>query len=253
MISSIINSIQKFNVKARLSSLMQSYKNFSIVKKILSIIFLIIALHWLYIILLIFIFPPMTLTQCNSFFTAKRFERDYVSMDKISKNAKLAVIAAEDQLFPEHFGFDMESIEKALEYNEKKKGKKMRGASTISQQVAKNVFLWQGRSWMRKGLEVYFTFMIETLWSKRRILEMYLNVIEMGNGVFGIEAAAQVYFKKKASKLNAEESAKIAASLPNPKKYTVQPLSSWVNFRTPWILNQMDQLVYEEEIAKLIR
>ena len=208
--------------------------------------------QFFYIILLKWVNPPITVTQLVSWIGGHGLKRDYVRRSSISPNAKLAVIASEDQLFPDHSGFDWKSIKKAMKYNEKKPGR-IRGGSTISQQVAKNVFLWQGRSWLRKGLEVYFTFMIETLWSKRRILEMYLNVIEMGDGVFGIEAAAQFYFKKKASKLNAEESAKIAASLPNPKKYTVQPLSSWVSFRMPWILNQMDQLVYEEEIAKLIR
>ncbi len=122
-------------------------------------------------------------------------KRDYVSAEQISPNAGLAVIASEDQLFPDHNGFDWKSIQRAIAKNQKKKNRIV-GASTISQQVAKNVFLWQGRDWVRKGLEVYFTFMIEWIWGKERILEVYLNVSEMGKGIFGIEAAAQAYFRK---------------------------------------------------------
>nr|WP_315824964.1 transglycosylase domain-containing protein [Paraflavitalea speifideiaquila] len=127
----------------------------------------------------------------------------------------------------------------------------MKGASTISQQVAKNVFLWQGRSWFRKGLEVYFTFMIELIWGKKRILEMYLNVAEMGKGVFGIEAAAQANFKKPARKLTRQEAAMIAASLPNPKEYTVKPVSRYVAWKYPWVLRQMTNLQDDEDIQKL--
>ena len=140
--------------------------------------------------------PPVTLTQLSSLFHGDGLKRDYVSMDDISPYAKLGVIASEDQLFPDHDGFDFKSIEKAMKHNQKSKS--LHGASTISQQVAKNVFLWQGRSWFRKALEVYFTFMIEKIWGKKRILQMYLNVSEMGKGVFGIEAAAKYYFKKHA-------------------------------------------------------
>ncbi len=161
-------------------------------------------------------------------------------------------MGAEDQLFAEHYGFDLESIEKALEYN-KRKPKKMRGASTISQQVAKNVFLWQGRSWIRKGLEVYFTLMIETLWSKKRIIETYLNIAEMGDGVFGIQAASKKYFNKDAKYLSREEAAKIAACLPNPKRYKVKPVSPYVSFRIPWIMQQMDQIEPDEDIQLLLK
>ncbi|MBK8735175.1 MAG: monofunctional biosynthetic peptidoglycan transglycosylase [Saprospiraceae bacterium] len=233
--------------------LKSKFKALSWPKKILAILGFIISLHWLYFFYLIFFFPPVTLTQLNGLIHADQFHRDYVCIDDVSKYGKLAFIAAEDQLFLDHFGFDMESIEKAWEYNAKKKGKKKRGASTISQQVAKNVFLWQGRSWIRKGLEVYFTFMIELLWSKKRILEMYINVIEMGDGIYGIEAASKQYFKKSAKTLNAEEAAKIAACLPNPKKYKVKPLSTWVSFRTPWVMSQMEELMNDEDIQKLIR
>src|SRR5450631_3340335 len=153
-----------------------------------------------YILLLKWVNPPITLTQLGSVFHGEGLKRDYVNMNEISPYAKLAVICSEDQLFPDHDGFDFKSIEKAMKHNQKSKS--LHGASTISQQVAKNVFLWQGRSWLRKAMETYFTFMIEMLWGKKRILEVYLNVAEMGDGIFGIEAAAQNNFKKPAIKLS---------------------------------------------------
>jgi monofunctional glycosyltransferase len=171
----------------------------------------------------------------------------------MSTAAKLAVIASEDQLFPDHNGFDIKGIERAMAFNKKKKGKKIRGASTISQQVAKNVFLWQGRSWFRKGLEVYFTFMIELVWSKQRMLEVYLNEAEMGKGIFGIEAAAKKYFKKPASKLTRTEAAMIAASLPNPVRYTVKPVSTYVSRKYPWVLRQMNNLDGDPDVMAIIR
>jgi monofunctional glycosyltransferase len=174
-----------------------------------------------------------------------------VDWDEISPNIKLAVIASEDQLFLVHDGFDVESIMKAMEKN--KKSRRIRGASTISQQVAKNVFLWQGRSWLRKGLEVYFTFMIEFVWGKKRILEVYLNVAETGKGVFGVEAAARKFFKKSASKLTKTEAAMIAASLPNPRRYTVKPLSGYVASHYENVVTQMNNLIYVPEIADLIK
>lgn len=179
-------------------------------------------------------------------------KRDYVSLAEISPYAKLAVMASEDQAFPDHNGFDWKSIEKAMKYNKRKPGR-VRGASTISQQVAKNVFLWQGRSWFRKGMEVYFTFMIETIYSKRRIMELYLNVAEMGKGVFGIEAAAQKYFNKPASSLTRSEAAQIAACLPNPKVYTVRPISRQVAGRFPWILRQMNNLQNDPDIQAIMK
>jgi monofunctional glycosyltransferase len=159
-------------------------------KKIFIVLFI---AQFIYIILLKWINPPLTVTQLVSWISGHGLKRDYISRSSISSNAKLAVIASEDQSFPDHDGFDWRSIKQAMKYNEKKPGR-IRGGSTISQQVAKNVFLWQGRSWIRKGLEVYFTFMIELFWSKERILEMYLNVIETGDGIFGIERAANIYF-----------------------------------------------------------
>ena len=165
---------------------------------------------------------------------------DWVPSEEIANNLKLAVIASEDQNFPKHNGFDYEAIEKAIEEN--KKGKRVRGASTISQQTAKNVFLWPQRSWFRKGLEVYFTFWIELLWSKDRILEVYLNSIEMGKGIYGAEAAAQAWFGKSAANLTAYEAAAIAAILPNPREYRAKPASNYIAGRQAWIVRQMRNL-----------
>lgn len=205
----------------------------------------------LYIFILKWVNPPITMTQLVSVFSGDGLHRDYVSMDDISSNARLAVISSEDQLFPDHDGFDFKSIEKAMKHNQKSKS--LRGASTISQQVAKNVFLWQGRSYIRKGLEVYFTFMIELIWGKKRILEMYLNVSEMGTGVYGIEAAARKNFGKSAKKLTRMEAAMIAASLPNPKVYTVKPLSKHVASRSGWIMVQMRNLENDPDILPLLQ
>ena len=142
----------------------------------------------------------------------------YVPLDSISPNLILAVMCAEDQKFPSHNGFDYDAIQQALEYNKTHEDKK--GASTISQQTAKNVFMWQGRNWIRKGFETYYTFLIETLWSKRRIMEAYLNIIEMGDGIFGAEAASRYYFDKSAMELTENEAASIAAILANPIKFS---------------------------------
>lgn len=205
-----------------------------------------------YIVLLKWVNPPITITQLVSLVEGNGLHRDYIAYDEMPKSAKLAAIASEDQLFATHSGFDTKSIEKALEFNERKKGQKVRGASTISQQVAKNVFLWQGRSWFRKGLEAYFTFMIELVWSKERILEMYLNISETGIGTFGIEAASQRYFDKPASKLTRNEAARIIVNLPNPKKYKVNPPSAYVSRRANWVERQMRNLEGDPDIEKLI-
>ncbi|HJW16215.1 MAG TPA: monofunctional biosynthetic peptidoglycan transglycosylase [Flavisolibacter sp.] len=218
------------------------------VKRVVLALFI---LQLVYIIALKWINPPVTLTQLQSLFTGNGLKRDYVSGDELSYNMKLAVVSSEDQVFPDHSGFDWKSIEKAMKYN-KKKPNRIRGASTISQQVAKNVFLWQGRDWIRKGLEIYFTKMIEWIWGKERILDVYLNVIEMGKGIFGAEAAAQYYFKKPAKKLTRREAAMIAACLPNPKKYTVKPASNFVQAKSGWILQQMNTLEGDPDLQKII-
>lgn len=219
------------------------------IKRVLLVLFL---LHFVYILLLKWVDPPITLTQLGSLITGNGLKRDYVDFNEMSPYAKLAFMAAEDQKFPDHNGFDWKSIGKAMDYN-KKNPNRVRGASTISQQVAKNVFLWQGRSRIRKGLEMYFTFMIELVWSKERILEMYLNVAETGKGVFGIEAASQALFKKPARKLTRREAALIASSLPNPKIYTVIPVSRYVAEKYPRVLRYMSNLEGDEDIRKLIQ
>ena len=222
-----------------------------VVQKVKRIFLFLVAAQFIYIILLKWIDPPITITQLVSLVSRDGLKRDYVDFKQISPHARLAVMAAEDQLFPDHNGFDIKSIKKAMDTN-KKKSSRLRGASTISQQVAKNVFLWQGRSWLRKGMEVYFTFMIEMIWGKKRILEVYLNVAEMGKGIFGIEAAAQKYYRKPAKKLSRTESARIAACLPNPKKYKVEPASNYILKRTPWVLRQMDNLKDDPGIERLL-
>lgn len=166
---------------------------------------------------------------------------DWVGMDEISPWMGLAAIAAEDQKFPEHWGFDISAIEKALAHNERQENR-VRGASTLSQQTAKNLFLWDGRSWLRKGLEAGLTVGIETVWSKKRILTVYLNIAEFGEGTFGVEAASRRYFHKPASKLTASEAALLAAVLPNPIRFRADAPSGYVRSRQAWILRQMRQL-----------
>jgi monofunctional glycosyltransferase len=161
----------------------------------------------------------------------------WVDGANISPQLKVAVIAAEDQNFPAHYGFDLKSINDALV--DRQRGRRVRGASTISQQVAKNLFLWPQQSWLRKGLEAYFTVLIETLWPKQRILEVYLNVAEFGRGVFGVGAAADVYFHKSAARLNPYDAALLAAVLPSPKRMRVNAPSNYVRERQQWILGQM--------------
>lgn len=215
------------------------------------VLFLFVA-QLLYIIALKWINPPLTLTQIGSLTGGHGLKRNYVAGDEISTHMKLAVIASEDQVFPDHSGFDWKYIKKAMEYNKRKPGR-IRGASTISQQTAKNVFLWQGRDWIRKGLELYFTKMIEWIWGKERILEVYLNVIEMGPGIYGAEAAAQSYFSKPAKNLTRREAALIAAALPNPKKYKVNPPSGYVSSRSGWVQGQMAHLQKDPDVQAVIK
>ncbi len=212
----------------------------------------------IYIILCKWVMPPITLTQAGNAFSYG-LKRDYVSWNNISYNIKLAAIASEDQTYPDHSGFDWDAIEKSL--RPKKKGKKTRiplggGASTITQQVAKNVFLWQGGGidrFIRKVPELYFTKMIEWIWGKQRILEVYLNVIEMGPGIFGVEAASQAYFGKSARNLSRTEAAMIIACLPNPKRFSVQPMSRRVAWRYPQIVQQMRNIEDDPDVQAIIR
>lgn len=168
------------------------------------------------------------------------FSHDWESLENISPNLQKAVIASEDGNFLKHNGFDFEAMKKA--FNNNNKGRKLKGGSTISQQTAKNIFLWQGRSYVRKGLEAYFTVLIELIWGKERIMEVYLNSIEMGNGIYGAEAAAQHWYRKSASNLTPKEAAGIAAILPNPRKFKASNSSSYINRRKGKITRVMRQI-----------
>jgi monofunctional glycosyltransferase len=191
--------------------------------------------------------PPYTAFMLESQLTAWStrdssyvFQHRWVGLDQISPNLPLAVVASEDQKFPEHWGFDVEAIEKAYQLNQH--SHKVRGASTISQQVAKNLFLWSGRSYFRKGLEAYFTLLIEACWPKRRILEIYLNSAEFGHGIYGAEAAAQQFFHRPAAKLSRSDAATLAAVLPNPLRFHAAAPSPYIQQRREWILGQMQAL-----------
>jgi monofunctional biosynthetic peptidoglycan transglycosylase len=205
-----------------------------------------------YLLLGIVFNPPITLTQVGSILQGDGLSRDYVSYDNMGANIKLAVIASEDQLFPDHDGFDLKAIKKAIKYN-KRHPSKVRGGSTISQQVAKNVFLYQGGGFLRKGIEVFFTFSIEKAWTKRIILERYLNIAEMGQGVFGVQAAAKKYFNKDAKDLTPAEAAQIAAFLPSPKRLSKNPLGNYVVGRRNYIVRQMNNLAGDADVQALIR
>ncbi|KAA3640956.1 MAG: monofunctional biosynthetic peptidoglycan transglycosylase [Proteobacteria bacterium] len=174
---------------------------------------------------------------------------EWRNITDIAPSLPMSVIAAEDQKFADHWGFDLAAIEQVLE--DRQNGQKMRGASTISQQLAKNLFLWSGRSWVRKGLEVYFTAAIEVLIPKRRILELYLNAVEFGDGIYGAEAAAQSIFGVAAASLSAHQSALLAARLPAPKRYAIQPPSDYMKKRARWIKQQVKQLGGENYLDRL--
>jgi monofunctional biosynthetic peptidoglycan transglycosylase len=205
------------------------------------IVFLFKLFLWFNIISLFFVLlykfvpvpftPLMAIRAIEHKFADKEMicSHDWVSLDEISTNLPKAVISSEDGNFLTHNGFDFKAIEKAFDSNQK--GKKLKGGSTISQQTAKNVFLWQGRSYVRKGLEVYFTVLIEFIWGKERIMEVYLNSIEMGDGVYGAQAAANHWYRKDAKNLTRQEAAGIAAILPNPRKFKASNSSSYINRR----------------------
>jgi len=229
---------KKFNLKQLIKKLP---------KVILKIFLWFIFLTILLVLLLKWINPPTSSIMIQRKIEAlvlwndrQMIAYEWFSYDDISKQMAIAAIAAEDQNFPFHFGFDFEQIEKALEQHER--GRRLRGASTITQQVAKNLFLWEGRSFIRKGLEAYFTVLIELLWSKERILEVYLNIIEMGDMIFGVGAASQIYFKKLPAKLTRSQAALIAATIPNPKRFSAKNPSGYVFRRQSWILGQVSSL-----------
>ncbi|MFA6278087.1 MAG: monofunctional biosynthetic peptidoglycan transglycosylase [Pedobacter sp.] len=193
-----------------------------------------------------FINPPITLLMVQRNWERKaddkprKMEQKWVKFEDISDNMKRAAVSAEDQLFLQHMGFDIKAIEKA--YASNAKGKKVKGGSTISQQTAKNVFLWPGRSYIRKGFEAYFTLLIELLWSKERILEVYLNVIEMGDGIYGAEAASQAYYGKSCSNLTRSEASLIAACFPNPLRWTPKRPTGYIRHRQYLIMRNMRRL-----------
>lgn len=174
-------------------------------------------------------------------------DKDWVSYDEISPNFFRAVISGEDGRFLRHNGIDWKAVDAAKKYNERNKGKKLRGASTITMQTAKNTFLWQGRNYIRKGLEVYFTYLIETVWGKKRILEVYANVVEMGDGVYGIEAASQKYFNKSAKELTKREAALIAAVLPNPRRWSPAAPTPYINKRAAFISGRMNSIALPKD------
>jgi len=206
--------------------------------------FLLVSVLW--VLAYRFINPPITLLMIERNIERKadgktfKTDKEWVDFENISDNMKRAAVSAEDQLFLKHMGFDIKAIEKA--YASNAKGKKVKGGSTISQQTAKNVFLWPGRSWIRKGFEAYFTLLIELLWSKERILEVYLNVIEMGDGIYGAEAAAQEYYGKSCSSLTRAEAALIAACFPNPLRWTPVKPTRYIRHRQFVITRVMRRL-----------
>ncbi len=225
-------------------------------KRILRWFVILLLASLVYSVLCLWLMPPITFTQVSNSF-AYGLKRDYVSWNQISPNVKLAAMASEDQLFVDHNGFDWKSLEKSLEGKHGKK-QKTRGtaASTISQQTAKNVFLWQGGGvfkYLRKAPEFFYTAVIELLWSKQRIMEVYLNVIEMGPGIFGIEAASRHYFKKPAKSLSRQEAAMIIGCLPNPKKYKVKPPSRFVQWKSNWIMRQMNVIEGDPDVRSFIK
>lgn len=176
-------------------------------------------------------------------------QRIWKDWDQISDNIKIAVIAAEDQQFANHWGFDFKAINRALNYN--KNNRKIRGASTITQQVAKNIFLWSSRNWIRKGVESWFTVWIELIWSKQRTLEIYLNSVEWGEGIFGIEAASRHYFGVSAKQLTKEQASLLAAILPNPRKWSPVNPNILTQKKAKWILGQMENLDTKKYLKKL--
>ena len=227
-------------------------------KKIYKFFIYLFVSSLIYVIFIKLVEPPITITQLTNAF-GLGLKRDYVSWNDMSYNIKLAALASEDQSFTDHSGFDWDAIEKSLRPKKKKKKSKIPiggGASTITQQTAKNVFLWQGGrydKYIRKIPEVYFTFLIEWVWGKKRILEVYLNVIETGPGCFGVEAAAQHYFHKSAKNLSRAEAAMIVAGFPNPKKFTARPMTRRVSWRYPQILREMNNIEGDEDVRALLK
>ena len=228
-----------------------SNTGFSIAKSLAGLVltFNVLALLWV----MIYAYFPIAVTKLMVVDRReKEVSYEWVDLHDISDTIQLAVMCAEDQHFLLHHGLDYQSIDRAVASN--RSGRRMRGASTITQQVAKNVFLWPSRDWVRKGAEVYFALLIEMVWSKERIMEVYLNVAELGDGIYGVEAASNHYFDKHAADLYRAEAALLAAILPSPKKYSATSPGPYVQKRTRWILNQMsywgNKMNYERSFAE---
>ena len=230
-------STKKISFKQRVFRIFKRILKFAVIFFV-STVLLIFAMRWI---------NPVTSSimvqrQISGFFDGEfeLIKYHWVSYDDVSKFMPIAIVAAEDQNFPKHFGFDFKQIEKALKEN--KRGRRVRGASTITQQVAKNLFLWEGKSFVRKGIEAYFTLLIELLWDKQRILEVHMNIAEMGDKIFGVGTASVAYFKKPAANLNIRQAALLAAILPNPLKYSAVKPSGYVRGRQNWIVRQINSL-----------
>lgn len=207
--------------------------------RVLGTLLALMALPVLVVGLLRFVNPPVTAFMLGDRGDEVR-QHHWVPLDTIPRHVPLAMVAAEDQTFPMHRGFDVAAIRRALDHNER--GGRMRGASTLSQQVARNLFLWRGRSWVRKALEVPLTLLIEGLWSKHRILEVYVNIAELGRGIYGVEAAAQAHWGVPAAQLSGRQAALLAATLPSPRRYSATQPGTYVASRADWIEQQMAQL-----------
>ncbi|MDX2196416.1 MAG: monofunctional biosynthetic peptidoglycan transglycosylase [Cytophagales bacterium] len=248
----------KKNTKSSASNIDKKVKNFIffILKSLMvaAIVFMVLSVSAVYTYK--YVDPPFTLLMAKRKMkalylgNAHRIHYEFIPIHKMSVYMPLAVVASEDQLFPHHNGFDIVSIAKAIEHN--RHAKRKHGASTISQQVAKNVFLWDGKNFVRKVLEVYFTFLIENIWGKKRIMEVYLNVAEMGERIFGVEMCAQKLFHKKAKQLTESECALIAASLPNPMIFSADKPTKYMYKRQSWIVGQMHTLTlaYINEVVR---
>lgn len=214
-----------------------------LIRSLLILVLICVSISLLMVIPFRWLNPPVTMVIADRWLASKDefyLHQDWLSWDKLPKQAALAVVTSEDQRFPLHKGFDVDAIVKAVK--EANRNGQLRGASTISQQVAKNMYLWTGRSWLRKGLEVWFTLLIELTWGKQRILEVYMNIAEWGNGVFGIEAASRYHFGKSASQLSPMQSALLASSLPSPLKYDPARPAQHLVDRARWNLEQQRKL-----------
>lgn len=209
---------------------------------LLKTVFVLFLLSLVWVLLYSFVNPPITGMMMYKSLVEKEYAYEYQwrDLDEINPSLPLAFISAEDQLFLNHNGFDIEAIKDAIAYN--KASNRKRGASTISQQLAKNLFLFPTRSFLRKGLEAYYTFLLETLWSKKRIMEVYLNVVELGKGVYGVEQACVKYFGVSSKKVNRSQAALVATVLPNPIVFKISQPTAYMQRRKAWILRQMDNL-----------